>query len=118
MTYYETLAFQEYDRASAARECDAGRLTDDEPPTREPSKAEHMAFEADQAHNHLLNWWVNAISPDDFIDLELRAGNTPWDRALGLRVQAARDALRDMARDDVRVMVLLAEGAIWNALKR
>lgn len=94
----------------------------DEPPTPEPTFAEWVQYEAQNARVMLELWRFAAMAGDDYCALAVRAfdalyaGDPARAKALGRAKQAAHDALTEIAREDVRALALVAERAVWNTL--
>ncbi len=95
----------------------------DEPPTHEPTRAEHLAYMAGDALASLVNWQTVRLMDDEYRALTDRAfaalfaGDPARAKRLGGAVEAARDALRAIAADDVRTFARVAERAVVDALR-
>jgi hypothetical protein len=118
----ERLAAQEEARRQAAWDWQWLMLLD-EPPTHEPTRAECIAYAADEAVASLTNWQTTRLMGADYDALVRRAfealytGDAARAKRLGCAVEAARDALRAIAADDVRTLGQVAERAVVDALR-
>jgi hypothetical protein len=93
------------------------------PPLPRPTLAELVQAEADQAL-YALNAYAFGVLADDMPEyaalcqaaFEALSSDPARAKALGKEVQAATEALRDMARDDVRALIVIARRAVCEAL--
>jgi hypothetical protein len=94
-----------------------------EPPTRRPTWRTFVQYRANEALYLLEGWQMARLMDADYLALcdqshEALMMCQPDAKALGCAVQAARDALRDMARDDVKTFALAGLQAVREILRR